>query len=208
MSLTLYGLGRSRSFRVLWALEEVGAEFEYLDLDMGSTADDGNLSSSYLKLNPQGKVPTLIDDEFVLTESNAIVNYVATFDGGEGFVPPDRTRERAEYDELCFFIQSDFEQPLWTSGKHRFALPEEHRVPEILPTAIWEFEKSQSALKEMIDLNHFAIGDHFTFADVLLAHTISWADSFKFPVDQQLLSYRDRQFERPAVAAAIARLPK
>ena len=87
MSLTLYGLGRSRSFRVLWALEEVGAEYEYLDLDMGSTADDGNLSSTYLKLNPQGKVPTLIDDEFVLTESNAIVNYVASFDGGEGFIP-------------------------------------------------------------------------------------------------------------------------
>ena len=207
MSLTLYGLGRSRSFRVLWALEEVGAEYEYLDLDMGSTADDGNLSSTYLKLNPQGKVPTLIDDEFVLTESNAIVNYVANFDGGEGFIPQANSRERAEYDELCFFIQSDFEQPLWTSGKHRFALPEEHRVPEILPTAVWEFEKSQTALKELVDLNHFAIGGHFTFADILLAHTIGWADSFKFPVDQQLLAYRDRHFERPAVAAAVARLP-
>lgn len=207
MALTLYGLGRSRSFRVLWALEEVGVEFEYLDLDMGSTADDGNLSDSYLKLNSQGKVPTLIDDEFVLTESNAIVNYVATFTGGEGFIPQANSRERAEYDELCFFIQSDFEQPLWTSGKHRFALPAEQRVPEILPIATWEFEKSQTALKEMLDLTHYAIGDHFTFADVLLAHTISWADSFKFPVDQQLLSYRDRMFERPAVAAAIARLP-
>ncbi len=207
MSLTLYGLGRSRSFRALWALEEVGVEFEYLDLDMGSSAEDGNLSSSYLKLNAQGKVPTLIDDEFVLTESNAIVNYVATFAGGEGFVPPERTRERAEYDELCFFIQSDFEQPLWTSGKHRFVLPEEHRVPEVLPTATWEFEKSQRALKEMVDLRGYVLGESFTFADLLLAHTIGWADSFKFPVDPQLLAYRDRLFERPAVAAAIARLP-
>ncbi len=207
MSLTLYGLGRSRSFRVLWALEEIGAEYEYMDLDMGSKAEDGNLHVDYLKLNPQGKVPTLIDDEFVLTESNAIINYLGTFAGGEKFIPQSDSRLRAEYDEVCFFIQSDFEQPLWTSGKHRFALPEEHRVPEVLATATWEFSKSQTALKDLFNLSEYIVGNSFTFADVLLAHTIGWADSFKFSVDQELLSYRDRMFARPAVAAAIARLP-
>jgi len=72
--LKLYGFGPSRSFRALWALEEAGLDFEHIETVLRK---DGSLPNSakhpsYLALNAQGKVPTLVDGDKVLTESIAM----------------------------------------------------------------------------------------------------------------------------------------
>ena len=76
MSLTLYGFGPSRSLRCLWALEESGLDFDYVELKFQSGESGGSQHPDYVVLNAQGKVPTLQHDDFVLTESAAIVNYI------------------------------------------------------------------------------------------------------------------------------------
>ena len=86
MSLTLYGLGPSRSFRCLWALEEANLDYDYVNLELSSTKEGGAKSPEYLGLNIQGKVPTLVHDDFVLTESAAILSYVNDLASQE-FVP-------------------------------------------------------------------------------------------------------------------------
>jgi len=48
-------------------------------MELGSSDANGMLSPEYLKINPQGKVPSLIHDDFILTESAAILNYIDTF---------------------------------------------------------------------------------------------------------------------------------
>ncbi len=70
----LYGSAWSTSSRCLWALNEIGLEFENIEI---SLKDRENKSEDYLKLNPNGKVPTLVDGEFVLWESSAINQYLA-----------------------------------------------------------------------------------------------------------------------------------
>lgn len=200
MSITLYGAGSSRSFRCLWALHETDLDYSYVNLKMGSTQENSNQSPQYLKHNPQGKVPCLVHDEFVLNESAAILNYIDSLSSSQ-FIPSG-AQPRAQYDALCFFILSELEQPLWTVGKHRFALPEEVRVKEIFPTAQWEFNKAMTALTDSWNLDQFALGEHFSFADILLAHTLNWARRFEFTVPSECLEYRDRMYARSACSKA------
>lgn len=203
MSLILYGTGPSRSFRCLWALEECGLEFDYRNLDLQSADDNGAKSPDYLNLNVQGKVPSLQHNDFVLTESGAILNYIAALSNSDTLIPKG-VKARAKYDELSFFVLSELEQPLWTNGKHRFAIPEEQRVPQILETAKWEFAKALNALQRLSTLTPYALGEDFTFADILVAQTINWAERFKFDVPTELIDYRDRLYSRNAAERAKA----
>jgi len=203
--MKLYGSGQSRSFRCLWALEEAALDYEYIQVKFGSSDENGTQSDHYKNVNSQGKVPTLIDQALILTESAAIVNYIGTLAPEKNLIPKD-LKLRAKYDEICFFVLSDLEQGLWSNGKHRFALPEAQRIPQMLATASWEFAKAQKALKRMFDGNDFAIGNQFSMADILLAQTISWANRFEFDLDNQFLDYKNRLYQRPACLRALEKV--
>lgn len=207
MSITIYGMGPSRSFRALWAAQEAEIDFEYISVDFGSKAEGGAQSDTYKKLNPQGKVPTLIHNDLVITESGAILNYLAHQAADKSLMPADGSADRVRYDQMCFFVLTELEQPLWTTGKHRFAIPEQYRIPEIIEkTAPFEFAKAQDALLHLKADREFAIGDSFTMADILLAQTLAWAQNFKFQVNSDLLAYKDRMFAREACLRAKAQI--
>lgn len=203
--IKLYGSGQSRSFRALWALEESGLEFEYHHVNIGSEDGGGTRHPSYLAINSQGKVPTLVHGDLILTESGAILNYIASLASEKGLMPVDDPVARAKYDELCFFILSDLEQPLWTKGKHKFVLPREYRIPGIINTARWEFKRSLAALEHHMKDHSFVLGDTFTAADILLAQTVSWAERFELPLPQQFVDYRNELYKRPACERALTK---
>lgn len=192
--IKLYGRGQSRSFRGVWALLECGLEFEYIHVD------PANLETGYAELNSQTKVPTMTDGDLVLIESAAIVNYAGVKSGQ--YIPKDLAG-CAAYDNFCYFIMTDLEQPLWTIGKHKMLLPEEYRHEPMLKTAVYEFEKSQNALMTLWQSKPFALGDEFTLVDVLLGQTVNWAERFGMQVNSELLEYRDRLYQRPAAQEAL-----
>lgn len=72
----------------------------------------------------------------------------------------------------------------------------------MLETAAWEFDKAIKALATLVQLDVFALGDSFSFADILLAQTFNWAERFKFEVPAEYLAYRDRMYSRDAVKQA------
>lgn len=192
--MILYGRGQSRSFRCVWAFLEADVPFEYVSVDRSQLPDN------YLQLNPQTKVPTLVDESagLVLNESAAIVNYAGEL--SELDLIPE---QRANFDELCYFVMTELEQPLWTIGKHRFAIPEEYRIEAMIKTATFEFEKAQSALQMRFDTEAYGLGETFSLADILLAQTLNWAQRFEMNVDENLLDYRDRMYARPACVKAL-----
>lgn len=202
--MKLYGTKKSRSFRCVWAAEEVGLNYEYIEVALGSVESNGSHTDDYRKLNFQGKVPTFCDSNVTLTESAAIISYLAKMAPDKNLIPEDNTTARAHYDQLAFFVLSDLEQPLWTNGKHRFAIPQEYRVADVLPTTHWEFTKSQKALTRLIGEHpaEFALGKQFTMVDILIAHTLNWAQAFKFDILPGLLDYKNRLYSRPACIAA------
>lgn len=211
--MQIFGKGTSRSFRCVWAAEEAGLSYDYINVEFGSEGKHGSASQSYRDLNFQGKVPTLVtelsdNESLVLTESGAIMNYLGALAPQLGLIPNvSDISARAQYEQLLFFVLSDLEQPLWTNGKHRFAIPKAQRVAAVLPTTLWEFEKSQCALVGMIgESPEFALGQSFTMADIAIAHTLSWAESFKFELHPGMKAYKDRMYSRDACQRALAKV--
>jgi glutathione S-transferase len=206
--MKLYGMGQSRSFRALWALEESGLDYEYINttLRTDSSESDSAKHPSYLELNVQGKVPTLVDGDLVLTESFAIVNYIARNATDSGLLPKVSTPAYARLDELTYFILAELEQPLWSKGKHMFALPEEVRIPAMFDTAKFEFDKAVRALDHLLPdtASEYAIGNSFCIADLLLAHTFNWAIRFEFDVPDKYIALRNRHYQRSAAQRAMA----
>lgn len=206
--MKLYGMGQSRSFRALWALEECGLEYEYVNTTLRTDGSDTDSAKhpNYLELNAQGKVPTLVDGDLVLTESFAIVNYIARNAPESGLLPKVSTPAYAKLDELCYFILAELEQPLWSKGKHMFALPEECRIPAMFDTAKFEFDKAVRALEHLLGNQdkEYVIGNSFCIADLLLAHTFNWAIRFEFDVPEKYIALRDRHYQRPAAQRAMA----
>jgi glutathione S-transferase len=201
--LQIYGCPNTRSNRVVWALEEVEAAYDYHKIDL--FAGEGR-QADYLALNPGGKVPTLIDGDLILTESAAICTYIGDCFPASGLTPPVGSVERAQYNQWCFFVMSELEQPLWTIAKHRFALPEKRRVPAIIETAQWEWGVAVKVLATGLVGREFLVGGRFTVADILAGQCLTWARAFKMPLGHAHLdTYTDHLLARPALARALAR---
>jgi len=84
--MKLYGLGPTRSIRALWGLLELGVEFEFVPVNLRAGE---HRHPDFLRLNPAGKLPVLVDGDFVLTESAAIVLYLAEKYSAKGLLPSD-----------------------------------------------------------------------------------------------------------------------
>ena len=201
--ITLYGCPNTRSSRVSWMLEELNLPYEYSFVDFSK---GGSQAPEFLAVTPAGKVPVLTDDDLLLTESAAIINYLGDKYGNGDLIPKAGTAQRGLYDQWCHFAMSELEQPLWTIGKHKFALPSEHRVKEIFPTAAWEFQKALGLFSKGLGESPYILGDNFSAADILLTQTLFWAISFKQEIPQtNLQEYIERLRNRPALLKAKER---
>jgi glutathione S-transferase len=181
-------------------LEELNQAYSFKKIDF--TQGDHH-SPEYLAINPGGKIPAISIDDYVMTESAAIVTHLADSYSNNTLIPAIASKQRARYEQWAFFALCELEQPLWTMGKHKFSLPEELRVPEILPTAIWEFQKALALLSEGLGENNYMLGEAFSAVDILLSHTLLWAVAFNQPVEQQnLQAYLQRCQQRPALQRA------
>ncbi|MCB8889295.1 glutathione S-transferase family protein [Vreelandella malpeensis] len=200
--LTVYTFPHSRSLRATWTLEELGLEYrcEHVALDKGE-----GRSPAHLARHPDGKLPVLEDGALVLFESVAICRYLAERYDDEAMLLSKDTAERAQVEQWLSFIVTELEQPLWNQAKHTFALPENKRIPAVIPTCAWEFERALKALERRYTGGEYLVGDAFSLADIFLTHTLQWAESMKHRLPQALLDYRARHRQRPALHGAIAR---
>ncbi len=201
--ISLYGFSGSRSTRVLWTLEELGLPYEYVQVDLAH----GWVGTRPLnELNPACKVPILQHGSFLLTESLAICLYLAEQDPERRLLPVDEPEANAKHLQWCSFVISELEQPLWTYAKHRFALPEEVRVPAVLETARYEFDRVLEILETGLSKKAYILGDQFTVADILIGNTLGWAESAGWQLQSvPLQDYLKRVQQRPALARARQR---
>ena len=199
----LYGMPMTRATRVSWALEEIGADYQYHLVDL--MKGEGQ-SADFLKLNPFGKVPVLVDGDLVLTESAAICSYLGDKHPESELVPPAGSGARGKYDQWSYFVLTELEQPLWTIGKHQFVFPEDKKVPAIIDVACWEFTRAAAVLAKYLEGKSYLVADAFSMADIHAAHTLMWARAFKIPHEQELLAdYEQHIGARTALARAKER---
>ena len=198
--LKLYGFskvnagarGHTRDLRVLWALEEMQLPFEIAGMD--HPAHDLN-TESYRRLSPFEQIPSIDDDGLLLSESAAILVYLAKKSGR--LMPADRNGE-AQVMRWCFAAMNSVEIPLlgrlvldWTSADSC----DNHR--EFLNG--WSHRMLGNLQRWMAD-REFVATDDFTVADILMAHVLSSGirDQSLITPYPAVLAYRERCLARPA----------
>ena len=193
---TVIGTPMSRSFRVLWALEELGQPYELTPALPQSP--------EIREVNASGKVPAMIAEGEVITDSTAILTYLADKHGK--LTAPAGTMARAHQDAMTQRFLDELDAVLWTAARHSFALPKEQRVPEVKPSLKWEFNRNLDQIAALIK-GPYVMGEAFSLADSVLTHCLNWAYGAKFPVENQaMLAYGKSMRARPAhqrVAALI-----
>lgn len=203
MSMKLYGCPNTRSVRVAWTLEEAGVPYAYQRVELAS---GGGRTAQFLALNPGGKVPVLEHDGAVMTESAAICLWLAARFPDAELAPPPGSEAHARCLRWLLFAATELEQPLWTVARHKFVLPPARRVPAVVETARWEFGMAAQVLEKGLAGREFLAGDAFSVADIVTAHTLSWAmKAAPDHVPPALNAYLQPLLARPALARARAR---
>ena len=189
------GATKSRALRVMWMLEELGEPYEHIAC--GPRSDEAK------QYNPSGKIPALVDGDDVLTDSVAIMQYLADKHGK--LTAPAGTPARARQDAMTFWLIDEMDAILWAAAKHSFFFPEEQRVPEIKDSLKSEFARAAKILSDRLE-GPFLMGDSITVPDLLATHCINWSIGAGFPnVDDKLGAWAKSMRERPAFKAATSK---
>jgi glutathione S-transferase len=198
--MKLYEFGPTRSIRARWALQELGVPFDAVTVNQIAGE---HRQPEFLAINPAGKVPVLVDGDAVLTESVAIVVYLAEKYPDKGLIPA-ALDERAQMMRWLLFTTTEIEQPLWRIARHTSIYPEEKRLSGDVALATEEFAAMAEVLHRYMEEREFAVGDSATVADFVLAYTLDWAQLVGllegFP---RLEGYMLRMYDRPRAPMRI-----
>lgn len=199
--LKLYGTPPTRVVRVLWAVNELGLHYEMLPVDL--LGGEGR-RPEFQRLNPAAKVPVLVDGDLVLTESAAIVLYLAEKHPEGGLLPADLP-QRAEVYRWIFFAMTELEQPLWRMARHGFIYPEARRLPGEIELAREDFAAMSAVLERHMARREFIVGDRFGAADCVTAYLMDWANEVRLLEGRpHLAEYLERMYARPTAPPRIA----
>lgn len=199
-------LGRANSSNVMkavWVMEELGLSYERADVGgpFGGTA-----TADYRAMNPNGVVPTLVEDEFVLWESNAITRYLCAANAPGDEMWPDDARTRAGIDRWMDWQQTTLGPPQTVVFQGLVRTPLEGRDQAAIDAALTRLTGVYALLDGVLARHAYVAGPVFTLADIALGvHLHRW---FSFDVARpelpHLRAWYDRLLARPAYAAHVA----
>ena len=165
--LILYTNPMSRGRIARWMLEEVGVPYRREVLTFGGTIK----GADYLRLNPMGKVPTLVHGDSIVTECPAICAYLADAFPQAGLAPPQR--ERADYYRWLFFAAGPLEAAV-SNRALGFQVPEDRRAMIGYGSYAEVIETLENALTD----RSYIAGSSFTAADVYVGSHLMWGMQF------------------------------
>ncbi|HTR86826.1 MAG TPA: glutathione S-transferase family protein [Reyranella sp.] len=200
MTIKIYGPAASRAARALWIVHELGIPFEHVPMEMKALK-----SPEYLAVNPNGKVPALVDGDFKLFESMAINLYLAAKHGKDGFYPSS-LEDQAICLQWSFWGMTEVEKPLLTILIDMFMTPPDKRKPEAVAEAQKALPKPFAVLNGALEGREYLLGSTFTVADLNLASICSWSKPIKFDYGPfpNVGKWLDRCLSRSAYKAAKA----
>ncbi len=195
--LQLYGNPRSRAIRCLWMLEEVGQPYQLVEK---SVRPEDLQSAEYLRLNPNARIPTLVDGDVVLWESMAINLYLA-----QKYQGPMHS-ESAEVFGLAaqwsFWAMLEIERLLLELLEHSVLLPEYSRDASVVERVGLLLRKPLTVLNDALAGRGFLASDGFTVADLNVAGILMWGKLSRMDMSAypNLARWLDGCLARPAYA--------
>jgi len=223
--LTFYTNPNSRGRMVRWMLEEVGCSYETIVLEYesssqfdrwggaalqrpeGSQASEGSEGSEgsddktrfFRDVNPIGKVPAIVHDGQVVTESAAICVYLAEAFPAAGLAPT--ADERAAYYRWLFFAAGPVEQAVTNLRAGFEPLPEQEFF-----LGYGSYQRTVDQLDMAVQAHPYIAGDRFSAADVYVGSHIGWGLALKtLPPRDAFVSYASRLASRPAYQRAVGK---
>lgn len=189
--LTLYHCFSARSFRPLWALEEMGLSYELKMLPFPPRA----LQKEYLGINPLGTIPFLIDGETTMTESAAICEYLAAKHGPTDLAVRVDEPSYGAYLNALHFGEATLTFPQTLVLRYTRLEPAERRVPQVAEDYAKWFSGRLRAVEARMAKHEYMAADRFTMGDISVAYALLLAKDLGL----------DAQFT-PGVAAYWARV--
>ena len=202
--LTLYGITASRAYRPLWLMEELGLEYEQIPLDYRSKDLH---SEEYRSINPNARIPTLVEGDLVLWESMAINLYLASRYGADsGLWPATPAGQGLSY-QWSFWVMSELEIPLLSVLFHKRLLPENERDPDKLARNLGIIQRPLAVLNRALVERPWLADTQFTVADLNVAAVLAWAKPAKLDLDPwpNLQHWLKNCLDRPAAKKARSR---
>lgn len=172
--MKLYEFKTTRSYKVRWLIKELGISCEYVEVNL---MQGEHQQAEYLKINPFGKVPALVDGELKLHEAAAICNYLCDKYPEKNLIPEPRTLERAIFDKWNFFASNELECHLWNCEKNTWLYPEDKRKPEAIEMASADFQKAIKIVADHLETNKYMMGEEFSVLDINYGYLLRWARS-------------------------------
>jgi glutathione S-transferase len=193
--LQLYGNPRSRAIRCLWMLEEVGQPYQLVEK---STRADDLQTSEYLRLNPNARIPTLVDDDLVLWESMAINLYLA-----QKYEGPLHCSDAATLGlvaQWSFWAVLEIEHLLLNLLEHRALLPEFSRDPSVVERNELLLRRPLKVLNDALAARNQLAGNGFPVADLNVASILVWGKMARLELSAypDLKRWLDACLARPA----------
>jgi glutathione S-transferase len=193
--LQLYGNPRSRAMRCLWMLEEVGMPYRLIEK---STRAEDLQTAEYLRLNPNARIPTLVDGDVVLWESMAINLYLAQkYEGPMHSTKPEVLGLAAQW---SFWAILEMEALLLELLQHRALLPEFVRDPSYAERDELLLRRPLRVLNDSLARREFLIAETFTVADLNVASILAWGKMGRLNLStySNVMRWLDDCLSRPA----------
>ena len=195
--LKIYGSPRSSAGRCYLVMEEIGLKYETAPLDMGNKE---HKSPAFLQLNPNGKVPCLVDEDFVIWESLAINHYLA-----ERYKPEllgAGAKEKGLVQQWSVWALAELQPPLVDILIQMMFVPEDRRDQNVIRKAQEKLPANLKVLDQALSGRTYLVGSHVTLADLNTASVINIAQALKQDIEsyQNIMYWFNRMKERPSFA--------
>ena len=200
-TLKIFGGAKSRAIRSLWAIEETGVPFEHIAIN---TLDEMR-GFEFLAVNPNGKIPALLDGELAIFESMCINLYLA-----ENYAPallPKEDDGRTQAIQWSFWAISEIEPLQMDILNNTKFLPKDKRNPAVAELALKRIQRPLRVLEEKLASHPWLVSEYFTLADLNLASVMLLLEMSKFDYSSlpQTRKWLDECYARPALKKAQAR---
>src|SRR5262252_10898847 len=197
-TLRIYGVARTRAFRVLWIAKELELEYEHIPLEIGAA---GSGKPDYLAINPNGRLPAIEDDGFILWESLAITLYLAK---KHGRLYPTTMEGEAKAWQWSLWAVQEVDRGVNIWSLHAVRLPVEDRDAARLAEALKVLAPPFKVLDGALADRRYLLGDAFTVADLNVAAVISRAVDMDLSATPRIADWLRRCLDRPAARIALA----
>ena len=179
--LTIYGVLRSRASRCIWLAHEIGLPFKHVPVMQAYRLDNPDVpdaslntrSPAFLRVNPNGHMPSIDDDGLVLHESLAINLYLAKRYGGA--LGPADIAEDGQMAMWALWAATEVEPHSIQVLYHRVSYPPDRRDPAVAQAAIDALRKPLEVLDQALAARGFLVGGRFTVADINAAEVVRYA---------------------------------